>query len=165
MHRIIIFLLLFVLASCEGENSSNTEEDLGNNFPNEYYSMNWSDLSSDRMVWDNAKIYCEALGGRLPTISELRILLKRCEGTIKGGACGIKDQCLSTKECWNDSFYGCQCNEYDPGKYSVFDEGYYLWSSSEQSDNNDEVWTINFYFAYVFSSYKFNTCYVRCVQN
>jgi hypothetical protein len=173
LNLIIFGVTFLILFSCGTETTNfendadsikNEHENFKDDFPNEYYDLNWSDLSSEEMTWENAIIFCETLGGRLPTISELRALLKNCEDTILSGPCGIKDKCLSTKECWNDACYGCQCDESDPGKYSVFDEGYYLWSSSEQTDNNEEVWTINYYFAYVFSSIKLNTSYVRCIK-
>ena len=126
----LMMVLLFVMISCGGEDT----EDTANNFPNEHDGLNWSDASSSSMKWDEAITYCENLGGRLPTISELRTLIQNCPGTGTGGQCGVTNDCLSA-DCRTDPCYECEYSV--SGKYSVFGDTSRFWSSSELSDNAD----------------------------
>jgi hypothetical protein len=76
-------------------------------FCHSHDGLNWSDASSNKMTWDEAITYCENLGGRLPTISELRTLIQNCPGTETGGECGVTDDCLSSDDCRTDPCDGC----------------------------------------------------------
>ena len=135
-------------------------------FCHSHDGLNWSDASSDYMTWDEAITYCENLGGRLPTISELRTLIQNCPGTETGGECGVTDSCLSYTDCWNESScYSCEYDENNPGKYSVFGDSSWFWSSSERSDYADNAWRVDFYCGSVRNSYKGSNGYcVRCVH-
>jgi hypothetical protein len=148
-------------------NSGDTGDtgDTGDNFPNEHDGLDWSDASSSVMDWNTAIIYCENLGGRLPTISELRTLIQNCPATETSGECGVTDDCLSYAACRNDSCSGCEYNS--EGKYSVFGDIYWFWSSSEQSVDTDHVWYVGFYHGDVGSnteSNKSDYLHVRCVR-
>jgi hypothetical protein len=121
-------------------------------FCHSHDGLNWSDASSNKMTWDEAITYCENLGGRLPTISELRTLIQNCPGTETGGECGVTDDCLSSDDCRTDPCDGCEYD--DSGKYSVFGDIYYLWSSSEHSDDADFAWRVGFARGDVGASYK-----------
>ena len=131
----------------------------------------WSPLSSDTMYWDDAVVYCHNLtecgysDWRLPTISELRTLIKNCSGTVTGGSCGVTDSCLSSS-CWDeDSCWSCSYDD-DSGKYSrLGDDGnVWLWSSSTQSDRPDYAWFVSFKNGSVNGRYKTNGNDVRCVR-
>ncbi len=152
----LIIILMLSVGSCGGD-------DFSENFPNEHADLNWSDASSSPMTWDEATTYCENLGGRLPTISELRTLIQNCPGTETGGECGITDDCLPAADCWNDACEGCEYDE--SGKYSVFGDTCRLWSSSEQFEYADYAFFVNFYYGFTSTTpRKFGDYHVRCVQ-
>ena len=69
--------------------------------------------------WTVAKESCESLvlegheDWRLPTLDELRTLIRGCENTMAGGACAATDACFNP-ECFVDSppcFDGCPASE------------------------------------------------------
>ena len=146
----MLFIVSFVMISCGGDtgDTGNT----GDNFPNEHDSLNWSDASSSFMTWDEAVTYCENLGGRLPTISELRTLIQNCSGTETGGECGVTDACLSDDNCGNDACSECENDE--SGKYSVFGDTAWFWTSSELSGDASLVWAVYFGNGLVHGYYK-----------
>jgi len=123
--------------------------------------LNWSDASSDYMTWDEAITYCENLGGRLPTISELRTLIQNCPATQTGGSCGVTESCLSIS-CWSDACSGC--SGASDGRYSQLGDTGWFWSSSEQSGNADYAWIVNFKNGNVYSNSKYGSDDVRCVR-
>ncbi|HRZ78442.1 MAG TPA: DUF1566 domain-containing protein [bacterium] len=156
----LMMVLLFVMISCGGDDT----EDTANNFPNEHDGLNWSDAASSEMTWDEAINYCETLGGRLPTISELRTLIQDCPSTETGGECGVTDECLSWENCWNDSCDGCESDETNPVKYSVFGDTNWFWSSSERSNYTGLAWYVYFPTGLVYEYSKLNHTKVRCVR-
>jgi hypothetical protein len=169
----LMFVLLFFVGACGDDDKGNTGNtgDSGNTgatctgsdkFCHSHDGLNWSDASSDYMTWDEAITYCENLGGRLPTISELRTLIQNCQGTETGGECGVTDSCLSSEDCWNDPCYGCEYDE--SGKYSVFGDTYWFWSSSEQSDYAGYAWGVYFGLGSVSDGYKHHSVSVRCLR-
>lgn len=81
------------------------------------------------MNWHDAMDYCDGLhldggGWRLPSIDELRSLIRDCPVTATGGSCGVTEDCSEMYACWGDSGIcnGCEdggCN-WDP---ALFYEG------------------------------------------
>jgi hypothetical protein len=123
--------------------------------------LEWSCRFPNTINWQDAMDYCEDNGWRLPTISELRTLIQNCPATETGGECGVTDSCLSG-DCWNDSCSGCG---YDSsGKYSVFGDTGWFWSSSSYVDYTDFAWYVNFNVGGVFHSYKTDNDGARCVR-
>lgn len=144
MKRVLIlsaiFILSVVMISCGGDNSGESDPTCpeNNKFCHFHDGLYLSDVS-DSLMWGRAVTYCENLGGRLPTISELRTLIQNCPAIETDGECGVTDDCLSYEDCWSDA-----CTECEVGNYSVL--GYYgtFWSSSERSDETVSVWVITF---------------------
>lgn len=113
----------------------------------------WQNASDCCYEWDEAKSYCQNLnwGGysdwRLPTISELRSLIRGCSDTETGGSCGVTDTCLHSL-CWDPSCDGCSYYGGPAhGKYSPSQlKGKYVgnWSSSTVEDHDDTAWWVEF---------------------
>jgi hypothetical protein len=40
-----------------------------------------------------AAAYCTSLGGKIPTVAELRTLIESCPATATGGACLVTESC------------------------------------------------------------------------
>ncbi len=129
---------------------------------------NWSKKAPKTMSWNDAKKYCENLvengysDWRLPTISELRTLIKNCHATETGGACGVTDSCLSWKNCRNSACDGCSLDK--SGKYSVWGDIGWFWSSSVLSDRADGACDVYFHNGNVYSNYRMGSSNVRCVR-
>jgi hypothetical protein len=108
-------------------------------------------------TWPDAKDDCAeqdrcGAGWRLPTIGELRTLIRGCPATELGGACTLTDSCLSGS-CVNTACQGC---ENDGGTSPLFLapelRNYNLrsaWSSSSNPDWTGMRWTMNFVLASV----------------
>ena len=129
---------------------------------------NWSNPAPKKMSWSEANKYCENLvengssDWRLPTISELRTLIKNCPATETGGACKLTKDCLSYNDCRKNACDGCGSD--NPGKYSVFGDIEGFWSSSEQSDLTIIAWSVYFANGGVYANGKNAKYYVRCVH-
>ncbi len=131
--------------------------------------LKWSNKSTNEMNWFKAKKYCESLNEdgysdwRLPTISELRTLIKNCSATKTEGDCEVADDCLSYSSCWSSVCGGC--SDEPDGRYSKLGDSIWLWSFSERSDGKSNAWRLNFLTGSVGSSnnyYGKNS--VRCVR-
>jgi len=123
------------------------------------------------MTWDNAVDYCKSLNldgkqWHLPTISELRSLIRDCAATQTGGSCGVTDICSSSPcstsaciGCGGKSFYDCY---WDPNLSGAY---FYYWSASSYADSTGYAWGVNFHNARVNNSYKaYYNSNVRCVR-
>jgi len=129
-----------------------------------------------RMKWSASKAHCASLslGGhsdwRLPTINELRSLIRGCQATQKGGSCGVTDSCLNIS-CWKDPCKGCsdkggpgQGGAYWPPELSGILYWWY-WSSSPIADYASAAWIVGFRGGLV-KNYDFadDKLAVRCVR-
>ena len=87
---------------------------------------------------DDARHYCQTLvedghsDWRLPTISELRCLVKNCAVSESKGLCGIEDTCPGERcaSAKNSIAPGPPCKCDCGGNYSVFGDREWLWSST-----------------------------------
>ena len=126
------------------------------------------------MKWSKAKAHCAGLdlGGhtdwRLPTIGELRSLIRGCSKTEAGGSCNIKEgRCLKWS-CRDSSCSGCSNNDgpadgcYRPAELKGRC-GWY-WSSSAVADSDASAWCVDFNGALVDSARFLFYKLIRCVR-
>ena len=135
----------------------------------------WSEKYSG-LKWQAAVDHCNSLnssnyggfssGWHLPTISELRTLVKNCSDTqMPGGSCGVRDDdevvCLSSS-CQGADCYTCP---YDStGGHSKFGETGYFWSSSAKSGSSGYAWLVLFSHGTVHDSGKSVENDIHCVR-
>ena len=166
-RTILLILTVFLVASC-GEKSDEVEDGDA-----DAPGLTWQNPPAESpMVWQDAMDYCENLtldghgDWRLPTISELRSLLRGCPATQTGGSCGVDDGCLSSS-CWNGCL-GCSIDGGpDDGCYRPVEaEGPcdWYWSSSSREDADSFAWTVSYDYGDVSNDRKANGNYVRCVR-
>jgi len=108
--------------------------------------------------WSRANFSCPdlTLGGfddwHMPTIDELRTLVKECPGTEHGGDCEVTQLCLGS-ECAGSACDGCPPIEGPGGDGCYWDDDLLgdwfckatvYWSSSPVEDQTDHHWGILF---------------------
>jgi len=137
---------------------------------NKENNLMWQyEINSDKYSFSNAEKYCEKLiyagheDWRLPTISELRTLMQNCPTTQVEGSCEVKDSCLSLDICRNSDCEGCSPD--NNGKYSVFGDIGWFWSSFVLSDHEGNAWYLNFHNGNVDNYLLYHKGNVRCVRN
>jgi Protein of unknown function (DUF1566) len=139
------------------------------------------------MNWEGAKSHCSGLSlgdksdWRMPTISELRSLIRGCPATEKGGSCRISDSCLNYRKCKNNSGVftdnlcgGCAYDEGtgQGGAYwppELEGKVTWYWSSSVMEKKADAFTKDVFYVGFKNADVSFNDTverqtYVRCVR-
>jgi len=125
------------------------------------------------MNWSNAKSHCQGLGldghsdWRLPTISELRSLIRGCDDTETGGDCGVTDECLDSS-CLDSPCDGCSSGGgpaggcYWPSEMEGTCSWY--WSSSAVAEYDNSAWLVGFDLGNVVDFSVFHANLVRCVR-
>ena len=141
----------------------------------------WEATPKDKHIkWYEADAYCKGLeidgykNWRIPTIDELRSLIRGCEYTVVGGDCKVGSSCTSAScgdpdECRE----GCPEGE-GPGTDDCYwtaawikgacNKGSY-WSSTLVSDQAATVWVIRFDTGAIRTDSKNWRNYVRCVRD
>jgi hypothetical protein len=151
--------------------------------PQPYSAETWTDTTSgltwqvsptDNISWEKAKAYCETLtldtlsDWRLPTISELRTLVRGCVDTETNGACGLADTCRDWTSCRNIPCDGCTTGEgpasgcYWPGELKGQCSLY--WSSTEDERAADEALYLHFGDGGLFNHSMDAGLFVRCIR-
>jgi hypothetical protein len=137
-------------------------------------SLLWQNGSDCCHNWEGAKQYCQNLswGGysnwRLPSISELRSLVRGCEATETGGSCNVTDSCLRWYDCKNDPCGGC-AESGGPGTDGLYwpaelvGECCWYWSSSFVEQSDDYGWAIQFTYGSIDGDWIEAGNNVRCV--
>jgi hypothetical protein len=122
--------------------------------------------------WDDAVAYCDglALGGRddwfLPTIDELRSLIRNCPATETGGSCNVTAACLGPG-CRNVECSGCAYGEGPGGAYwpaELHGFASWYWSSSRFTGDAPNAWHVDFDGAYVHREHISALFQARCVR-
>jgi len=115
---------------------------------------------ADLLDWADARSHCDGLDlagqtdWRLPTISELRSLIRGCASTETGGSCSATDECLNWELCRNSSCDGCDLNSgpasgcYWPNW--IFKPCFSYWSSSTATGESGFSWGIDFQTASIY---------------
>ena len=192
---LIIFILVFSLVASamagngqkeEQDSTAQTQqsqsiEDTGSGQPSSSpvwdstTGLTWQvSPSGGMMKWQAAKAHCRALnlGGlsnwRLPTISELRSLIRGCPSSQKSGACGVMDSCLSYS-CWHNKCGGCYSkNGPKPSKAfwptELSGTISWYWSSSAVAGDINGAWHIGFFGGIVYYDSVGGSSFVRCVH-
>ena len=121
-------------------------------------NLMWQAAQSCGKSYGNARAYCATLdwGGRtdwrLPTISELRTLVRGCPESEADGNCGITDECLSldcpTQEC-GICESGAGPNHGCYGPQELPDECGRFWSASALTGSEVTACGLFFDVAYV----------------
>ena len=173
----MLFLGLGLLLSCgdddDDDDSGSDDDDVsGDTWTDSSSGLTWQVTpSSGYMMWEDAIEYCENLtlaggGWHLPTISELRTLIRGCDATVTGGSCGVTDSCLDY-DCKDDSCGSCIDGEgpnfdgcYGPSELPG--ECFCYLSSSPVADDGDYAWLVHFNYGSVYSAGHYT--YARCVR-
>lgn len=138
----------------------------------------WRDPpSEEEHEWAEAITHCQDLetgeGGdwRLPSISELRSLVRGCAGAGAGGLCNVSDDCLETW-CWNEACSGCPMLS-GPGEGGCYwdashtGECTWHWSASPVlvGGGDPSAWYVRFRDGAVNHTYVTRAVRIRCVRD
>lgn len=134
-----------------------------------------SPFGSELLSWEAAINHCSTLvlcgqsGWRLPTISELRSLIRGCSANEIGGSCGVTDSCTKMS-CDNSTCPPCILGAGPAGgSYWVLpvepSNHAWFWSSSPVEDDPNQAWLARFNYGNVGAWVKTQTISVRCVRN
>ena len=97
--------------------------------------------------WQDAKAICRAMGGRLPSVSELNRVITDCEGTVDSAAENKGDP----------NYQSCY-------KRKGFAASNYYWSSTTYTGYSGHAGQVSFYYGFQSNLYTTNSFYVRCVR-
>jgi hypothetical protein len=124
-----------------------------------YAGRYWSGAKAQLTFWD-AYSYCKSIGGQLPTIDELRLLVYSCKATTYGGPCPVYTWC-ATKSCLNpDTCLGCGASN---GMSALGDSGTF-WSGTMRSDVMGQAFFVDYASSAVNLSYSNEIASAYCVK-
>ena len=126
------------------------------------------------LPWGTAVQYCDNLefdggGWRMPSIDELRSLVRGCVATATNGSCNISNSGCLSQVCMKDDCNGCTSGQGPAGgcywPSEMLGDCQRLWSSDFLENEPSEPWMIWFDMAYVGNGYAPGTdVSVRCVK-
>ena len=181
---LFVFIAGLIFMACTGDDDddSNENDDSADDdaveelWEDPTSGLMWSNFVREYESLDGGKSYCQDLfladygDWRLPTISELRSLIRGCEDTETGGSCGVTDSCLDLS-CWElHDCYGCPYGDrpawgcYWPSQLQGTC-GEWFWSSSAVADDDFFVWSVDFLFGKVaYYGVDYDIFNARCVR-
>jgi Protein of unknown function (DUF1566) len=144
-------------------------------------TLEWQRASAAAaMDWESAVLYCQNLESdgtdwRLPSVDELRSLIRGCPATERGGACGATNTCVTYDVCLGDCAGcepdagpagGCYWPEELEGSCGQGAPGHDVWYwTSTSLDDLVGAWYVVFNYAHVCGRSKdFSYGLVRCVR-
>lgn len=132
------------------------------------FGLVWSSVQDNKLVQELAVSHCEGIdeGGftdwRLPTIDELRTLIKNSPDTTFGGSCKITDPGCLSSQCYNKNICAPVVEIDDTGLYSKLGDHDSFWSSSTQTDS-DFGYAVAFHNSGIWYANS-TLLYLRCVR-
>ena len=137
--------------------------------------LNWQNPPySGWKKWEEAKQYCLELdidngGWHLPTIGELRTLIRGCPATEKDGSCNVEDDNCLAWSCRSTACDGCTPDDGPaPGGCYWPDEMEgdctWYWSSSLDTDSGMQAWFVYFNYGDIQTVSTGSDVGVRCVR-
>lgn len=114
----------------------------------------------------DAEKYCENLiendvsEWRLPTITELRMLIDNCSNTEIEGECEVTSSCTDKKKCESKKCLGCSFKKKQFSKVGDSDS---FWSSSYRMDFPSHSWSVDFDDGSIKDYDEKTTLQTRCV--
>jgi len=126
-------------------------------------SLCWQSVpDSGYLWWNDAKSHCKGLGAgwRLPTIDELRTLIRDCPETEPDGVCAVTDGCDAG--CWAEE--DCDGCEYVDCHWPSQIDGAcsWYWSSSHVAGTNF-VWGVYFGYGNINNNPETMSNLARCI--
>ena len=103
--------------------------------------------------WKNATKICSASGGSLPSIDDLKKVVRDCGGILNSNWRGED----LGKNIGNTSYQSCY-------KKRGFFASYYYWSSTTHARNSSVAWIVTFGKGNQYNGGKDSNYYVRCVR-
>lgn len=124
---------------------------------------------------NEAVTYCEGLSlgafgpgsWHLPTVDELRSLIRRCPATEPGGACRVTDSCAG-EACWSDVCFECRWDGGGCFWPRILGSGcadLAFWSSSNVAGTASLAWVVNFDHGNVHYAHEVFDYFFRCVRS
>ena len=141
--------------------------------------LSWEAFPGKLRSYDSAAGHCASLkigtqSWRVPSVGELRSLIRGCAATEINGSCGVTDNCLNGKCAGEDGY--SDCNEKCPAGRGQASGCYWpgelggncsarFWTSSKFEGSSRLSWTVDFQDASISEySTEFTDEGIRCVS-
>lgn len=181
-----LFLGFGVFVSCGGNDDNDIGDDDENNSSNDDLVDNGDKTATDTdtgLMWqinapgsdmdlDEAVNYCNKLSlatyddWHLPSINELRTLIRGCPFTEPNGACDVTDSCTNPYSCYDSNCGGCYTSE-GPANGCYWPnvmQGYCGWYYTSTGYGNHS-YIVDFRDGALQGVVDIYSCYVRCVRS